>query len=330
MERLAKKLHSDGGLVLFGCAAAIFALISRFGDDGYAWLVMQCGSAKIAQFVLLGLWPCVVFLVYGLILFTVDIHPAFAGFRTKYKLQPGFKPDLATYAQAARVAAFNFLVLGLPWAALLIWFVTPWVDAQFGWQSDAAVPTTGQFLKQLVVILFCQDWFFYWAHRAAHHKRVYRHVHKMHHTFTAPFGIAAVYAHPVEHVIANMLPVSAGPILAGCHPMVTGLCWTTFALVNTMTSHSGYKIPGLNDPYKHDYHHLEFNANYGAIFLDRLLGTEGRFVADDKARREAESIAWVHRNDRKRPAAHNDGDDDAQSEQRQRQQEAEEVVSKTE
>ncbi len=36
-------------------------------------------------------------------------------------------------------------------------------------------------------------------------------IHKFHHDFKQPFGIASVYAHPVEHVLSNLLPVLAGP-----------------------------------------------------------------------------------------------------------------------
>jgi methylsterol monooxygenase len=36
-------------------------------------------------------------------------------------------------------------------------------------------------------------------------------IHKQHHDFKQPFGIASVYAHPIEHVLSNLLPVLAGP-----------------------------------------------------------------------------------------------------------------------
>ena len=38
-------------------------------------------------------------------------------------------------------------------------------------------------------------------------------IHKIHHEFKQPFGIAAVYAHPIEHVLPNLIPVAAGPAI---------------------------------------------------------------------------------------------------------------------
>ncbi len=46
--------------------------------------------------------------------------------------------------------------------------------------------------------------------RLLHHPRLYKYVHKKHHEWTAPIGWVAVYAHPVEHIISNMLPPVMG------------------------------------------------------------------------------------------------------------------------
>ncbi len=46
--------------------------------------------------------------------------------------------------------------------------------------------------------------------RLLHHPRLYKYVHKRHHEWTAPIGWVAVYAHPVEHIISNMLPPVMG------------------------------------------------------------------------------------------------------------------------
>lgn len=45
------------------------------------------------------------------------------------------------------------------------------------------------------------------------HKRFYKSVHKIHHKWTAPIGIAAEYAHPFEFLIGNIVPVFTGPIV---------------------------------------------------------------------------------------------------------------------
>lgn len=57
-----------------------------------------------------------------------------------------------------------------------------------------------------------EDAWHYFAHRALHHKSIYKHIHKLHHEFSAPFGLAAEYAHPVEILVLGAGTVG-GPLL---------------------------------------------------------------------------------------------------------------------
>lgn len=117
--------------------------------------------------------------------------------------------------------------------------------------------------------------------RLVHHPSLYKSIHKIHHEWTAPVGVVALYAHPVEHVVrswlwcghvtrtvslcwnplicvqlSNMLPALAGPILLGSHVATTSL-WFTIALLVTTVSHCGYHLPLLPSPEFHDFHHLK-------------------------------------------------------------------------
>ena len=49
--------------------------------------------------------------------------------------------------------------------------------------------------------------------RFLHHPRLYKHIHKKHHEWTAPIGIVALYSHPIEHVFSNLVPVALGMLL---------------------------------------------------------------------------------------------------------------------
>lgn len=104
-------------------------------------------------------------------------------------------------------------------------------------------------LASSLVILFV-------FHRLFHHPRVYKHVHKIHHEITEPFGLTSTYCHPVEHFFVNLLPVTIGPIIIGAHISLT-FVWFAIAITSSTNDHSGYHLPFLPSPEAHDYHHFK-------------------------------------------------------------------------
>jgi hypothetical protein len=80
-----------------------------------------------------------------------------------------------------------------------------------------------------------------------HTPMFYKRIHKMHHDFRMPNGFAAEYAHPVELVISNMMPLMMGPLVVAlvtgrCHQVAT-LCWVIFRMFETVDAHCGYDLP---------------------------------------------------------------------------------------
>lgn len=124
-------------------------------------------------------------------------------------------------------------------------------------------------LPYFVAHVFIVDFWFYWTHRLLHAKALYGPFHKMHHKFTAPCSMAAVYAHPLEYIVGNVGGVALGPFITNCHPY-SAYFWYWFALQSTCFSHSGYRC--LN-AHNHDAHHEFFNYNFGNALSDVVFGT---------------------------------------------------------
>lgn len=139
------------------------------------------------------------------------------------------------------------------------------------------------------------DAMFYWSHRLMHHRRLYKHCHKMHHQFHTPIGIACSYEHAVEGIVQMFnwyLPIGAAGYLnrnnGGLH-ISTLFYYHCFRWLETVDSHSGYELPFspfhvlpfFGGARMHDHHHRAFNGSYGASFIwDRLCGTDSHMLRE--------------------------------------------------
>jgi len=119
------------------------------------------------------------------------------------------------------------------------------------------------------------------VHRFLHWKAIYGYVHKIHHTFKAPFGIVAEYAHPVETIVLGIGFFI--PMLLLCDHLLFMFIWFLVRMVQTHEAHCGYELP-FNPLYlvpfyggarAHDLHHKTFECNYSSTFTywDRIFGT---------------------------------------------------------
>jgi fatty acid hydroxylase domain-containing protein 2 len=256
-------------LVFFALAQVC---ISTYGSSLWSSLVARGLSTPFISFLLVGVAPFVVYYAYGIPLLLLDLHPALEGWRRAHKLQDRARITKEDVYRVLRVTLANWLLVGLPVSAALSWWAMPLRGASSGAHD---VPTAAVFVRDLVVTLLCEEVLFYASHRTLHaNNELYARVHKQHHEFYAPFGLAAVYAHPLEHLVSNVLPVAAGPLLMGSHPLFS-LAWTTLALINTITSHSGYALPFMHRPLFHDYHHEHLSECFGVLeVLDSWCGTD--------------------------------------------------------
>ncbi|KAK2765579.1 hypothetical protein FQN54_008433 [Arachnomyces sp. PD_36] len=132
-------------------------------------------------------------------------------------------------------------------------------------------PTLWELATDFIYALTLREILFYTFHRALHHPKIYGRIHKQHHKFTAPMAFSAQYAHPVEQILANIMPIVLPLALTHAHILSFAL-FLTSQLAETSSVHSGYDFAHAR---KHDLHHSKFRMNYGALgVLDWALGTD--------------------------------------------------------
>jgi sterol desaturase/sphingolipid hydroxylase (fatty acid hydroxylase superfamily) len=126
-----------------------------------------------------------------------------------------------------------------------------------------------EIVKVVIYILLADMWFFF-LHYFAHTKYIYSYVHKLHHKYTAPVAINALYANPIDFGIISIMSICIGPILIAGH-IYTLIIYTFGTILINSISHSGYNIIAMSS---HDTHHQYFNCNYGyGVFMDKLFKT---------------------------------------------------------
>lgn len=142
-------------------------------------------------------------------------------------------------------------------------------------------------LCQTCIFFVIEDTWHYWMHRALHTPFLYRNVHKIHHQYSAPFGMAAEYASPIEVMLLGtgtiLPPILWCAITRDLH-ILTMYVWIAGRLFQAIDAHSGYEFPWSLHHFlpfwagadHHDQHHEKFLGNYASSFRwwDYLLNTE--------------------------------------------------------
>lgn len=142
------------------------------------------------------------------------------------------------------------------------------------------------FASTAFIYIFHGTWF-YWTHRAMHHPKIFKHVHKVHHLSRDMTPMSAVSFHPIEAFINGLygfvlLTIVPLPI----HP-IAFLIYGILESFLTVYVHSGYELYpkgftkhwlGKHFPTSthHNMHHEKIGGNYGInlTFWDRIMDTE--------------------------------------------------------
>ncbi len=144
--------------------------------------------------------------------------------------------------------------------------------------------STAWWFASLAIMIVLHDTYFYWTHRAMHHRWLYRFFHRTHHLSTDPTPWAAYAFSPWEALVQ----AGIGPLIVFTVPVhATAFgAFMAWQISFNVLGHCGYEIYPrwflrtplgmlLNTPTHHALHHEKFRGNFSLYFnvWDRLLGT---------------------------------------------------------
>ncbi len=211
----------------------------------------------------------------------------------RWKIQNQKVPTAKEQFDCAVLVLLGHFTVELP----QIWLFHP-VAAYLGMEFGVPFPPAWKIAMQVAIFFVMEDSWHYWFHRALHYGPLYRSIHKLHHTYSAPFGLAAEYASPIEVMLLG-IGVVGSPVLWVCLTndlhLVTMYIWIILRLFQAIDAHSGYDFPWSLRHFlpfwagadHHDLHHEKFIGNYASSFRwwDYCLDTEAGLEAS-KRRRE--------------------------------------------
>lgn len=238
------------------------------------------GDTVISRVVVPWVIMFVFFWIYGGgLLFFVDAkHSPEWIYERRFQPKRPFSFDKTPYnlslIQCVKTVLFNQFFVILP-GLLLIDYVcrSGFLPFMTGVKMEERLPTLIDILKQALMAISLVEIGFFYSHWLFHQKPFYRKIHKIHHDFKAPYGICSIYAHWIEALVGNTFCIMGPAFYVNAHCSV----WYAGMVIgwySTITSHSGYGLPGQSKANKHDLHHELFNCNYGTLgVLDWLHGT---------------------------------------------------------
>lgn len=259
-------------------------VVERLWASWYLWMQNDTIATGIMSFVMHEL----VYFGRSLPWIIIDAIPYF----NKWKLQNTKVPTWKEQWECAALVLLSHCTVELP----QIWLFHP-VATYFGMDYGVPFPPIWKMAMQITLFFIMEDAWHYWFHRALHYGPLYKSIHKLHHTYSAPFGLAAEYASPIEVMLLGFGIVGSPVIwvlVTGELHLMTMYMWIVLRLFQAIDAHSGYDFPWSMRRWvpfwagadHHDMHHERFIGNYASSFRwwDYCLDTEAGDVASKKRR----------------------------------------------
>lgn len=259
-------------------------VVERLWAAWYLWMQNDVLATGIMSFVMhevVYFGRCIPWMI-------IDRMPYF----NRWKIQKTKIPTLKEQWDCASLVLLSHFTVELP----QIWLFHP-IATYCGMDYGVPFPSIYKMTVQILVFFVMEDTWHYFFHRALHYGPLYKAIHKLHHTYSAPFGLAAEYASPIEVMLLAIGTVGS-PILwasvTGDLHLFTMYMWIVFRLFQAIDAHSGYDFPWSLRHFipfwagadHHDLHHEKFIGNYSSSFRwwDFFLDTEAGPEAVKKRR----------------------------------------------
>ena len=211
----------------------------------------------------------------------------------KYKIQEDVYISPAENRHCLLMLARNYLGTMAP----MVMLAYPLFRLLFSISMED-VPLWWEVVLQCAAFAVIEDTTHYFVHWLLHIPVLYEKIHSVHHRYSAPSGICASYAHPLEIILLGMATF-LGPILFMPH-MITFLIWVNVRQLLAIETHCGYDFPWSPNNLLpsffggadfHDFHHRTYNGAFSSTFVwwDELLGTDNGYLKY-KAQQEAKGV----------------------------------------